>query len=940
MAKDFDITSKGLLVKYTGNRKDVVIPDSVTSIGDRAFQWHKSLTSVTIPDSVTSIGDSAFSSCRSLTSVVIPASVTNIGNSAFAWCESLTSVVIPDSVTNIGDRAFFRCSSLTSVTIPDSVVSIGSWAFSGCRSLTCVTIPDSVIRFGAGVFSDCISLKNFNVNEKYKAEDGMLFFEQNEKIHLIMCYDRKQDNLIPEGINIIESGAFSHSSLEKIVIPSSVTSIGAYAFYECRSLTSLVIPASVTSMGDSVFRECRSLTSITIPASVTSIGNSAFYECSSLENVVIPASVTSIGDSAFRKCRSLTSVVIPDGVTSIGAYAFYECRSLTSVTIPASVTNIEDSAFCWHRSLTSVTIPASVTSIGDSAFYECSSLTSVVIPASVTSMGDSAFRECRSLTRVVIPDGVTSIGDYAFNGCSSLKKVVIPASLVRIGNSVFSACSALTNVSVLPGIDNSIGCKSLTKDTFGNDKELNSIYAPSIPLSHLKSEGFAMIAAKAFISKRARYKDLSIRDEYIKYISSQRKKLLPDIYKRDDVKLIMLLADAKKITKKNIEEDYLLPAIQCKAKKCAAYLGSLLEELTDGKTSKNAVNISGRELWDGTHFSIDGKKLLKYEDKEGQKEYYVPEGTREIDPHAFHRTNLEKIYLPESVKIIRNNAFSAKGGRNLYVFFPRSLSTISSSAIEWRGGECYALVPNAEIVDIFCAKDHYRRVNCIYTGGPIDDLGIRSKWQACKGFLYADHHMPDTVNQWRSSYLKYIKQHEKTYIKQIPENEYLLKLMLDEELLSKSGTKIVLEKAIKKKQTELAAALLNYQRTMFATKQKKDKLFLSDDDPDMRRRMKMAARREQIKNQKGIKDIVFVASGDFEYFGWTDLYYDAKDMSDLKEYIESRGGYLRAAVSSKTDYLICNDPDSDTVKCRKAKELQVPFITEKEFLKMANEIEE
>ena len=379
--------------------------------------------------------------------------------------------------------------------------------------------------------------------------------------------------------------------------------------------------------------------------------------------------------------------------------------------------------------------------------------------------------------------------------------------------------------------------------------------------------------------------------------------------------------------------------MQYKAKECAAYLGSLLEELTGGKMSKDAVSISGRELWDGIHFSIDGKKMFKYEDKEGQTEYYVPEGTREIDPYAFYKTNLERIYLPESVKIIRDTAFSVKEGRNLYVFFPGSLKTVSRIAFDWCVGG-YAFIPNAEIVDKLCAKDRYRSINCIYTGGPIDDLGIRSKRHACIGFLYADHHMPDTVSQWRSSYLKYIKQHEKTFIKRIPEDEYLLKLMLDEELLSKSGTEIVLEKAIKKEQTELAAALLNYQRTMFGTKQKKDELSLSDDNPDMKRRMKMAARRDQIKDQKGIKGIVFVASGEFDNFGWTDEYTGAKDMSGLKEYIESRGGYLRAAVSSKTDYLICNDPDSDTVKCRKAKELQVPFITEKEFLKMANEIEE
>ncbi|MBQ9976114.1 MAG: leucine-rich repeat domain-containing protein, partial [Clostridia bacterium] len=179
---------------------DLVIPDSVTSIGNYAFYKCASLTSVTIPDSVTSIGSSAFSNCTSLTSLTIPDSVTSIvssafydtsyynnssnwengvlyiGNhlieaqtsingsytikngtkciasSAFSNCTGLTSVTIPDSVTSIGSSAFYNCDSLTSVTIPDSVTSIGYDAFYNCDSLTSVTIPDSVTSIGYDAF--------------------------------------------------------------------------------------------------------------------------------------------------------------------------------------------------------------------------------------------------------------------------------------------------------------------------------------------------------------------------------------------------------------------------------------------------------------------------------------------------------------------------------------------------------------------------------------------------------------------------------------------------------------------------------------------------------------------------------------------------------------------------------------------------------------------
>ena len=134
------------------------IPQGITAIGDSAFFYCDSLTSVSIPDSVTSIGDSAFFWCSSLTSVSIPDSVTAIGDSAFSYCDSLTSVSIPDSVTSIGDEVFYSCSSLTSVNIPDSVTSIGDRAFCYCDSLTSVSIPNSVTAIGDYAFGDCSNL--------------------------------------------------------------------------------------------------------------------------------------------------------------------------------------------------------------------------------------------------------------------------------------------------------------------------------------------------------------------------------------------------------------------------------------------------------------------------------------------------------------------------------------------------------------------------------------------------------------------------------------------------------------------------------------------------------------------------------------------------------------------------------------------------------------
>lgn len=140
--------------------KDLVIPNSVTSISSGAFSGCSGLTSVTIPNSVTSIGNEAFSGCSGLTSVTIPNSVTSIGNGAFWGCSGLTSVTIPNSVTSIGNNTFIYCDGLNSVTIPNSVTSIGYGAFQGCRGLTSVIIGSGVKNIGWEAFAQCNELKD------------------------------------------------------------------------------------------------------------------------------------------------------------------------------------------------------------------------------------------------------------------------------------------------------------------------------------------------------------------------------------------------------------------------------------------------------------------------------------------------------------------------------------------------------------------------------------------------------------------------------------------------------------------------------------------------------------------------------------------------------------------------------------------------------------
>ena len=384
--------------------KNLVIGNSVTNIRSHAFKGCTGLTAVTLPNAMTDIGGWAFAYCTGLTEVTIPNAVTYIGSGAFSGCTGLTEVTIPNAVTEIGFSAFSGCTGLTEVTIPNAVTHIGDGVFAYCTGLKKViwnarNVQNFLHNYSTYPFLSCKQLTDF------------VFGEEVEHIPALLCCELAslKNLVIGNSVTSIGISAFDGCSglteviwnarnvqdfqdnssrpfsgcdrLTDFVFGEEVEHIPAYLCYQLTSLNTIVIPNSVTSIGTNAFSFCSGLKTVTIPNSVTSIGTNAFSFCHGLKTVTIPNSVTDIGDEAFYYCTGLTEVTIPNSVTSIGSGTFEDCSGLKTVTIPNSVTDIGDEAFYYCTGLKTVTIGNSVKSIGDKAFYHCSSLEHVTSKA-------------------------------------------------------------------------------------------------------------------------------------------------------------------------------------------------------------------------------------------------------------------------------------------------------------------------------------------------------------------------------------------------------------------------------------------------------------------------------------------------------------------------------------------------------------------------------
>ena len=458
------------------------IPQGVTNIASRAFQYCGKLTAIEIPDSATSIGEYAFSDCDSLVELELPYGLTCVSRSMCSDCPSLVSVTIPNSVTYIDEYAFASCHSLSQLTIPDSVTAIGNDAFSCCYSLTSVTLPESVTSVGDYAFGSCSSLTEvtilnpecsiydyaynfYNPNsttiyghdnstaQAYAEQYGYTFVSIDPVPNtvsgecgedLIWVLDLDTGAMTISGSGPMDNWSFNRapwnslrSQIVSVEIEDGVTSLGSCAFYQCDNFETISIPDSVTSMGMCSLYECTKLTEVNIPASVTSIGVNAFYLSDAMTDINVAPdnpSYSSIDGVLFNKDQTelirypagrVGGYQIPDGVTSIGYSAFGICEGLTAVEFPEGLTNIENFAF-----------------------QECHGLTEVSFPDSLYAIDERAFSGCRGLRELTLPEDLSFIGTCAFESCMGLTTVTLPAHVVTLGGSVFFYCQNMTEINV------------------------------------------------------------------------------------------------------------------------------------------------------------------------------------------------------------------------------------------------------------------------------------------------------------------------------------------------------------------------------------------------------------------------------------------------------------------------------------------------------------
>lgn len=451
-------THPGWYETYGNKVTEVLIDDTITTVGNYLFYGHSALEKVTFGSGLTRIGDYAFANCTALEAQDAEwnCPVTEFGSYAFANC-SIKNAGIPATITKLGSGVFsgnpveqisYRATAAaahtadvvpfsgladsvdTTITIADSVTSIPAFMFYKAE-VEKINIGTGVASIGEAAFSGSktaeVAIPNGNAAYRVNA-DGNLYTADNLTIIAYLGKHQDAAYTLATGVNTIAAGAFyGHPYLERMTFDATVINIGKEAFFACEKLESIAV--------NDFMDEASFLAEVTVGENWS--GNAeVIFSGLAWDIGVTKGAMTATLYSDGR--LAITGSGLMKNWASASAVDWYSKRNtITKVTFDGDIQSIGAYAFSGCESLSDCVLPDSVSSIGQYAFFDCKGITFFRVPDKVTTINTYTFANCTSLYWVDCGLGVQSIEPFAFAGCPTARYIAINGSATEVKGNAF-----------------------------------------------------------------------------------------------------------------------------------------------------------------------------------------------------------------------------------------------------------------------------------------------------------------------------------------------------------------------------------------------------------------------------------------------------------------------------------------------------------------------